>query len=185
MNRSTLLLTITILLNSCGTVERFNAEKSKTIQITSKNLSLLNGRYSNVAIDSSRRTLDFLVLLNYDKVPSHKPPLNSEIQIKINDGKSIKITLIDDGKITKTKELKMKLKDGVIELKRRWRVPIFWLVLNGLSTTKSIMKLSKNGNLLIDTKGGGCALFGIIPIMCSDITEIDKEFQKLYHEKNG
>ena len=76
----------------------------------------------------------------------------------------------------------MKLKNGMLELKRRWEIPFFGLVLNGLSTTKSKIKLSKNGNLLIDTKGGGCALLGIFPIMCSDITEIDKEFQKLNHE---
>ena len=142
MSRLILLLTITILFNSCGTV-RFNAEKSNTIEITAKNLSLINGIYSNVAIDSSRRTLDFLVLLNYDNVPSYEIPINSEIQLRVNDEKSMEITLLENNEIIKTKKIKMKLKNGMLELKRRWEIPFFGLVLNGLSTTKSKIKLSK------------------------------------------
>ena len=174
-----LILLITLVgISSCTGLKKLPSNNTR-INLTDKNLSAFNGKYEVMTIDSSYRTLDYALLVkspyDYKNIPSKEDYISMEVISK----KKIRVSSFENDQLIHSKILKGKLKNNHFVFRTRFVVPFFFLAINGLSFQKTRIGLLENGNLTMDTAGGGVALLGVFPMGGGDSKHYKHIFRKI------
>lgn len=169
-----LVLMIFITLTSCSSLK--SIEPSVNINpLSDSTLIQLNGSYRVFTVDTQYRTLSYAFFLDRDYTPS----FNDRIHIQMIDNKHIQISLYSGKKLRDRIVKRGRLKDGYFFISRFFDLPFVYLVLNSYSEQKTRITVMKNGNLSLDTTGGGCAFLVLFPIMCADDSNYNLEYQRI------
>ena len=168
------------VLASCASLKS-DKNVNGQINLTKENLTLLNGNYSRKPLNQSENWKGDLFWSFYTKGISGVDSL-CVAKITVIDEKNLKVTLIENDKVLKSKILKGKLKNGYFEMNRRvFFIPAVFL--NVFRTTKFRIGILDNKNLTTDFKeiafGTG---FFIIPFFNKD-KEFDFEYKKVNDPK--
>ena len=167
---------IICLLGSCATLKS-DQFVEKQIALTKDNLELLNGKYSRASITRPNRYGGDLFGNFYDRGFNIGADSLCFVDIKVIDKKHLKVNLLKEDSIIKSKVLKGKIKNGYFEMRRK-KLVVPTLYLNVFRTSKFRVGLLENNNLTTDYKqiSWGTGFF-IIPFYEKE-AEFDFEYKK-------
>lgn len=155
-----IILTITILVTSCRSLKPI-VQTDSLQTLGANDLAKFNSDYEIFSVDTSFRTSEFVLAysgkFNFENLPKG----NDRINLFSTDSKHLKVTVYKDDKVVKTKIIKGRLSQNYFQFKLTHIS--FHLVINGYSTQKSRIGLLKNGDLTLDTDGGGVLLLVVFP----------------------
>ena len=182
MGKLMLLFSISLLV-SCATLEK-NVSNPQGVPLTAENLHLLNGTYKRNPVNSpniskgyDQSNLFRCFYLKPDRYGWTDSLQNDFVKIEVIQDKKVKITLLRNGHVEKSKALKGKLVQNTFEFNKRFfLIPL--LFINFAETRKTRVELLQNGNLLIDTSYQAIANFLIFPWELSNYGD-DLEFEKV------
>jgi hypothetical protein len=148
------------------------------IELSEKNIDLLNGEYMRASINPTEKPKGDLFWNFYTTGYSLRADSLYSVTLKVIDGNHLNVTLLKSDSVIKSKTLKGKLKNGYFEMKRRkFIVPAIFL--NIFRTTKFRIGLLENNNLTTDYKQiSWGTVFVVIPFHDKE-TEPNFEYQKL------
>lgn len=184
MNPKVLLLLFLLItfVSSCASLKPSELSQNQ-IQLTEKNLDLLNGYYNRQSLtyaDSSYWSGDLFYTFFPNAFASLlTDTLKSEDYVKISviDKNTISISLVNNGDIVKRSTQRGKIKNGQFEFKMR-KLILPLLLINMVESSKLRIGLLNNSNLSTDfsLKIWGTSYF-IFPVH-NNSTYLDTEFKK-------
>jgi hypothetical protein len=147
--------------------------------LSSTSINRLDGIYKNYSGEEEYFTLDYLLMLNRETMFNKNIIKPNKIELKVINKKKIKLLGFLDDKIIIQKTLRGKLKNGYFTINRIYKLPLFTGILNIYDQQKVRIGLYKNGNIRVDMEGGACFLIGPMPMLCSNNSVYEMEFNKL------
>jgi len=163
-----LILLLISIVTSCATLDK-NVINEHSVSLTPENLSQLNGIYKRKSIDDTLNIRGYdnsnlfrCFFLKPDRYGWTDSLQNDFVKIDVINKNRIKISLIKNGIIEKSKTLKGKIVENTFEFKKRFSlIPLVFL--NFSETRKTRVEIMQNGNLLVDTFYEAIANFLIFP----------------------
>ena len=157
-----LFFTCSLTLTSCITLQRPNLDKQK-VELTKNNFDQLNGDYDLKSKDNSNYRLPFALIYNhccgYDTIIDQ----GDRVSLQVLTKNRIRITIVDDNEIVKTKILKGDIKDGYFEY-NSIHLSSFWVLLNAYTRKKMRIGLLPDGSLVVDVARVSWGLLVLMPI---------------------
>ncbi|NOS92107.1 MAG: hypothetical protein HOP30_09310 [Cyclobacteriaceae bacterium] len=161
---------------SCVTLQRPNLGKQK-IELTKNNLDQLNGDYDLKSKDNSNYRLPFVLIYyhccGYDTIIDQ----GDRVSLQVLTNNRIRITIVDDNEIVRTKILKGEIKDGYFEY-NSIHLSSFWVLLNAYTRKKMRIGLLPDGSLVVDVARVSWGLLVLMPITGYSEKASDIEFSK-------
>jgi len=146
------------------------------IELTNKNLNLLNGKYSRISANQSKSGDLFWNL--YTKGYNLGDEKLCYVKLNVINNKRIEVSLLKNDSLIKSKILKGKIKNGYFEFRKRILV-LPTIFLNTFRTTKFRIGILNNSNLTTDYNqiswGTG---FVVVPFYEKEI-EPNFEYEKI------
>ena len=173
------LLFSSILLTSCAPIN-LSRHADKYVPLSAENRNRLEGRYANIAIDSTRFDRSIFSRMS-DKEVTELDSLT--ISIEVFSARSINVVLINDGIPIHSQILKGKFRSGLF-MTRKWNAnmvvgPLIWV----LGSERFYLGSTDNQDLLILRNGGvSFALLVAFPIMAGGGGSTSREYERI---KNG
>ncbi len=176
-----ILFSFILLFSSCRELSIPSSYEGKQY-LTEKNLKSINGTYKDFPNDRST-SLDFALL--FKKVKFHSanlPDSNTSVKLEIIDKRHLKITVLQDGNIIKTKTKRGRILEGYFYLNQSAFFR-FWFILNVVGFQQTRIGLLNNNNITLDTyQIGNGGFLVIIPIPFGggpDIETDDLEYPRI------
>lgn len=178
-----LILLLVSFVTSCATFDK-NVINEHSVSLTSENLMLLNGTYKRKSINDNLNIRGYdnsnlfrCFFLKPDRYGWTDSLQNDFIKMEVINNNRIKISLIKNGIIEKSKTLKGKIAENTFEFKKRFSlIPLIFLNFSEIRKTR--IELLQNGNLLVDTFYEAIANFLIFP-WGANYYGYDLEFEKV------
>ncbi len=172
-----LLFIVLIYFNSCAGLNP-DTKAENQIQLTEKNIHLLNGTYSDINFNEKPKQSSSLYNHFYFRVFNVGKDSLRFVNLKLINSRKLKVTLLKNDSIVSSKYLKRKLKDGYFVINRKIR-PLPTIYLNVFSSRKCRLGLFNNGNLTTDLNeiSWGTGFF-FVPFY-STLKVFDTEFKKI------
>lgn len=164
-----IILTVAIVASSCTSLKPI-VQSGSLQTLTETDLSKFNGDYEIFSIDTSFRTSEFALTYSSKFDLRNLPMTNDRINLLSIDRSHLKVTVYKKDKVVKTKIIKGHVSQNYFQFKltRISTIRPFYFILNGYATQKNRIGLLKNGDLTLDTAGGGVLLLVIMPIFGTD-----------------
>ena len=150
-----IVLQLSFLASSCFNLKPI--AKNITVQPLNYNLNKLDGDYEIYSIDTSFRNLEFALTYS-DKILFDTIELKYEkVNLKAIDNRHLQVTVLNRDSVIKTKIIKGYISQDYFNFKliHLSSIKPFYLIINGFTMQKNRIALLKNGNLTLDTNGGG------------------------------
>lgn len=182
--RKVLLVIIPLVcITSCSSLKP-PIQSKEHIELTDKSIKVLNGTYKRSFIgDSSSLSYynpnlfnDFFIHPN----SNGRNNVNGEdfVELLVVGKNKIKITLISNGKILKSKVQKGKIVGHTFQFNRRtFLIPL--IVMNYYEERLTRVSILKTGNLNVDTSSQAIGSFIIFPWSGGGFEEYNLEFEKV------
>ena len=157
------ILTLNFAISSCFNLKPIT--KNIAVQSLNNSLSKFNGDYEVYSIDTSFRNLEFALTYS-DKIKFDTVELKYEkVNLKAIDKKRIQVSVFKRDSIIKTKIIKGYISQNYFNFRisRLSSIKPVYVILNAFATQRNRIALLDNGNLTLDTNGGGFLLLVFVP----------------------
>jgi len=183
IGKTLLIITLLGCITACSTLKP-PIQSENLIDLTSKNLKLLNGTYKRTSISDTNRIKHYCstnLFNNFFIYPSNLINDGNEtdfVEMLVMDKNKIKITLISKDEIIKSKILKGKIVGNTFQFNRRiFTIPL--VAMNYYEERLIRVSLLKNGNLNVDSSSEAIGSFIIFPWSGGGHEEYNLEFEKV------
>jgi len=165
------------IISACKTVSLKPIDQNdEMLSMSPSDLNVIDGDYEIFSVDTSSKTLEYL-LTTYHFYGSHQLPKESDrINIEAIDEKHLKVRVYNNGSIIKTAILKGNISENYFKFSRRSFV--FYLFLNSIEKQHNRIGIYKNGDLKIDAANRFCFLYTIIPCCCTNSQVYNLRFKR-------
>jgi hypothetical protein len=179
MNKTVTLYLIisTVVFSACSSV-KLTSRYGKDIELTPTNFNQLEGKYSNISLDSVHYFRTLIGNFQFDTLFKQKE--SSFVIIEPLDNKTLNLKLFKADSNICELTVKGKFKNGYFKVKRQWTTsfiagPLLWILGDNL---KYLGLTNENNLVIVNSGGGGAMLLIAIPIFAAGGGQYENEYAK-------